>query len=102
MPAHFLIVYWKKELQVFYKNLLLLQKGSGSEAIHDLRVSIKKLRSYFRLYSAVFTKTSRTSFPASLRNLFSILGRQRNNEICIELLHRFQTKQLISLKKHFE
>jgi CHAD domain-containing protein len=102
MPVSFLLRHWKKELQVFHKNLLLLQNSSNSEAIHDLRVSIKKLRSYSKLYSALF-KNDPTLFLAETKKLFSVLGKQRNIEISLELLHQFKPKELLPpIQKHFE
>jgi len=103
MPVSFLIRHWKKELQVFHKNLLLLQNSSNPEAIHDLRVSIKKLRSYSKLYSALFKNDQPIPFLAETKKLFSVLGKQRNIEISLELLNQFKAKGLLpSIQKHFE
>ena len=103
MPVSFLIRHWKKELQVFHVNLLLLQNSSSSEAIHDLRVSIKKLRSYTKLYSALFKNNQPAPRLADTKKLFSALGKQRNIEICMQSLRPFQTKPLLlPIHKHFE
>lgn len=104
MPASFLIRHWKKELQVFYKNLFLLQKGSSNpEAIHDLRVSIKKLRSYTKLYSALFNNDRNITCFAETKKLFSVLGRQRNIEISLELIRDFKAKEfIVPVKRHLE
>src|SRR6185369_8930329 len=101
MPLPFLIRHWKKELQVFHENLLILQKSSDTEAIHDIRVSIKKLRSYTKLFSEVFDKDPKKHLTET-KNLFSILGRQRNIEISVELLDHFKAIGSHSpIQKHF-
>jgi len=102
MPLPFLIRHWKKELQVFHENLLILQKSSNTEALHDIRVSIKKLRSYTKLFSEILNKDPKNLFVET-KNLFSVLGRQRNIEISLELLDRFKAKgSHSSIQKHFE
>ena len=51
-----ILKYWRSELEVFNKNLLLLHQQINEEAIHDLRVAIKKLRSCFKIYSDLIEK----------------------------------------------
>lgn len=103
MPAQFLIRSWKKELQVFYRNLSILQNNLDQEAIHDLRVSIKKLRSYYRLYVNILAKDKDAVFSLATKKLFSVLGRQRNIEISIELFQKLNGEKKISeLEKHFK
>ena len=89
-------------MQVFHENLLILQKSDNTEALHDIRVSIKKLRSYTKLFSEIFNKDPKKLF-AETKDLFSVLGRQRNIEISLELLDHFKTKgSHSSMKKHLE
>lgn len=76
---------WQSELQAFDKNFLLLTEDLSPESIHDFRVSIKKLRSYSRLFDNAGVKKIAES-------LFSILGRHRNLEICKELLVPWKKK----------
>src|SRR5437762_4000643 len=101
MPVAFLMRHWKKELQLFHKNLLILQRSSNSEAIHDLRVSVKKMRSYSKIYSEVFKNDKTDIFFAETKKLFSVLGRQRNIEICLESLCHFKS-EIFPIQKHFE
>ncbi len=83
---------WQTELQVFQKNLLLLQEQMNADAIHDLRVAIKKLRSYFKLYAALFKKKDTEKLFAGTKELFSVLGRHRNIEMSKQLLLSFAGK----------
>ena len=102
MPAHFLIRHWKKELQVFHEKFLILQKSLDPEAVHDLRVSFKKLRSYAKFYSAIFKKDKTQKILAKTKTLFSVLGKQRNVEMGLELLNRSRKKDVIEIRKHFK
>src|SRR5438046_1465808 len=103
MPDHFLLPHWKKELQVFHENLLVLQRSPDTEAVHDLRVAIKKLRSYTKLYSILFKDEKAKGFLSGTKNLFSVLGKQRNIEMSIELLKRSKLRgRFTSIQKHFE
>lgn len=84
--------HWQAELLVFQKNFLLLHEQMNEEAIHDLRVAIKKLRSYFKLFTALFKKNDTGGSLAGTRELFSVLGRHRNIEISKQLLLSFAGK----------
>lgn len=87
---------WKKELQVFEKNLSLLRKNHRKDALHDLRVAVKKLRAYLEL--GLSLSRDRDVSPAlqaeaSLNNtesLFTISGRRRDLEICLEIVSSFK------------
>ena len=76
--------HWQHELKIFAKNFSVLQQQLNTEAIHDLRVAIKKLRSYFRLYLALSKKEDKDQLVKA-KELFSILGRHRNLEMTKQL-----------------
>jgi len=80
-----ILIYWRSELDVFNKNLTSLREKINEEAIHDLRVAIKKLRSSFKLYSELIKKRHK-KLPAGIDTLFSILGKHRNIEMNKKLL----------------
>lgn len=88
--ANLILPSWKKEQQVFDKNLAVLRQKLNKEAIHDLRVAIKKLRAYLELFLLIQNETE--AIPGEAKQylykteaLFNILGRQRDVEICLEL-----------------
>jgi CHAD domain-containing protein len=102
MPASFLIRHWKKELQVFQDNYSILLKTSNTDAIHDLRVAVKKLRSYYKFYSTIFDLNPSRAFVQT-ENLFAVLGKQRNVEICLEVLDKQKEAEKIpGLHRHFK
>lgn len=100
----FILSYFEKEQKVFNKNLSILKKNTGKKAVHDIRVAVKKIRAAMHL----FFLTSEKSLPEDLLprtdQLFSVLGKQRDIEICIEIIDTFQKdagKKYPELKKHF-
>lgn len=84
--------HWHTELGVFQKNLSLLNEHMNVEAVHDLRVAIKKLRSYFKLYLALFKKKNNGELFGETKKLFSVLGRHRNIAMSKQLLLSFTGK----------
>jgi CHAD domain-containing protein len=87
MPGnHPILNYWRAELKIFDKNLLSLRKQLTADAIHDLRVSIKKLRSCLKLYLHLADRTYEKKIFVDTSDLFSVLGKHRNIEIGKNLL----------------
>jgi len=93
-----ILIYWISELQAFTKNLLSLKEQINEDAIHDLRVAIKKLRSCFKIYSDFIKKKPRKELAAGVSSLFSILGRHRNIEMSKKLLLSLGGKNATLLK----
>jgi CHAD domain-containing protein len=84
--------HWQKERAVLHDNVVRLRDEMNVEAIHDLRVAIKKIRSYRKLYAALFSKKD-PGKAETIRELFSVLGRHRNMEIAKKLLISFSDKK---------
>jgi CHAD domain-containing protein len=93
--------HWNSELKIFKKNIALLQQQLTADAIHDLRVAIKKLRSCFKLYMALLEKEDIRKFFSKTTELFSVLGKHRNIEISRQLLLSFAGKNKQSLHSLF-
>jgi CHAD domain-containing protein len=89
--------HWQKECAVLHNNFLRLQAGMNVEAIHDLRVAIKKIRSYRKLHAALFNKKE-PGKAQTIRELFSIMGRHRNIDIAKTLLVSLSDKKKPPLK----
>ncbi|HEY1870884.1 MAG TPA: CHAD domain-containing protein [Chitinophagaceae bacterium] len=89
--------HWQTELEIFKKNFSLLQQKLNEDAIHDLRVAIKKLRSYFKLYLALSKKEDKGQLLKT-KALFSVLGRHRNLEITRQLSLSFAPKNSQKIK----
>jgi CHAD domain-containing protein len=84
--------HWQSELQVFWHNFSLLRHEMNVEAIHDLRVAIKKLRSYVKLYSTLCKKKQPEQLLGMLKTVFSVFGNHRNIDIVKQLMPSLSEK----------
>ena len=75
---------WKATKNEFDKNLPILQSGLKEEAIHDIRVAIKKLRAYCELLNEL-DKSTDNNLPLT-KSLFDILGKHREWDTVLKLL----------------
>ena len=84
--------HWQKEHKVLQDNVSMLRDQMNVDAIHDLRVAIKKIRSYRRLDAALLNKRE-PGKTETIRELFSVLGRHRNMDIAKKLLVSFSDRK---------
>ncbi|HEY2721648.1 MAG TPA: CHAD domain-containing protein [Chitinophagaceae bacterium] len=85
-PGNPIVTHWNKEIEVFDENLILLRQQLTADAIHNMRVTIKKLRSYLKLCGALMKKENDKNALATTKELFSVLGKHRNLETGKQLL----------------
>jgi CHAD domain-containing protein len=100
----FIYTCWEKEQKVLSKNLAILKKGPDKEAVHDLRVAVKKLRAAAALYSLLSKNDFLVDPLKETGQLFDILGKQRDMEICLEIIDGLKKdagKKYPELKNHF-
>ncbi len=100
----FIFILWKKEQRVFSKNLAVLKKQADKNAVHDLRVAVKKLRAALELYLLISEKPLQEDPLKETEQLFSILGKQRDIEICLEIIEASEKetgKKYAALKYYF-
>jgi len=97
MPAtFFILLHWKRQQKVFLQNLSKLTGQKETDAVHDLRVAVKKLRSYLKLLTILLAnKDSETGFEKT-EQLFSVLGKYRDIEIGLLLLQSFEKENKIT------
>jgi CHAD domain-containing protein len=96
MPAtFFILLHWKKQQNVFLQNLAKLTNKRETEAIHDLRVAVKKLRSYLKLLTILSIKIDRSGFEKT-EHLFSALGKHRDIEMGLMLMQAFEKENRIT------
>jgi CHAD domain-containing protein len=100
----FIYTCWGKEQRVLSKNLAILKKDPDKEAVHDLRVAVKKLRAAAILYF-LLSKNGFSQDPLKkTEQLFDILGKQRDLEIGLEIidgLKKDSRRKYPELKDHF-
>lgn len=103
MPAvNFILANWEEQKKIFFYNLNLLGKKPEPEAVHDLRIAVKKLRSYLRLLEKVSGTEWKTPFTA-LDYLFKTLGTHRDVEMSLSLLKKHpytQAETLLYFKQY--
>lgn len=89
-PVNILYKSWENESAVFEKNLTRLKTRLTVKLIHDIRVCIKKLKAYRRLYY-LLEKSDETKLKLKeTNNLFDTSGRMRNIQICISQLKKYE------------
>jgi|CXWL01.1.fsa_nt_gi CHAD domain-containing protein len=94
-----IFLHWKKSQKDFDNNLLQLQQRINTEAIHDIRVAIKKLRAFLDLYMLLKKEPEWEYFLNKTENLFDVLGRHRDVEICLELTAALEKETNCSCKE---
>src|SRR5436190_11693400 len=88
--SSFILLYWRKEQKEFKKNFEILRSGSDKNAVHNIRVSIKKLLACLKLYSLIREKGKWQTLFTETKKLFSILGKERDIDVCIELISGYE------------
>lgn len=87
-----LIKSWQEQKSIFIDNLAISRKRPTKAAAHDIRVSMKKMRSYLRLTEPITGLDWKQVF-AGTKKLFRSFGRLRDFEMSIALT-RTQEKSL--------
>jgi len=87
---------WLQQKKVFTDNLIISRKRPTKDSVHDLRVAVKKLRSYLRLNEEFTKEEWRTSF-SEIKQLFRSFGRLRDFDMSLELSRRSERKWQMSL-----
>lgn len=95
--------HWKKEQKFFETCQTGLKHRLIAKKIHDIRVAIKKLKAYLKLFFLLQDEKETEPFLLNTNNLFKTLGRQREIEICAELtiIYEEQTNYTLPLWKNF-
>ena len=69
------------------KNLSILRSGISLEAIHDIRVAIKKLQAYCDLLNELDEHSPKNDLPQT-KSLFDVLGKHREWDIILKHLQK--------------
>lgn len=78
-----ILQHWKISKKDFDLNLALLKQHINTNAVHDIRVATKKLRAFLSLYMVLKKEPDWEFLFNNTKNLFDILGRHRDIEICL-------------------
>ena len=91
----FILLHWKRQQRVFLQNRAKLTVQRDTKVVHDLRVAIKKLRSYLKLLVILLNKIDSKSGFEKTEQLFSVLGKYRDIEMGLLLLQSFEKENKI-------
>ena len=97
LVRHSILRHWKKQVQVFRKNFALARQPGQTNAIHDLRVAVKKMRSYLRLLNLSRRDNYSLAFDGT-EKLFSIMGKYRDVEMGLTIVQAYEKKHAASYK----
>lgn len=84
---------WLQQLKVFTENLIVCRNRPTREAVHDLRVSIKRMRSYLQLKQKLKDEEWEDQFT-NTSALFKSLGKLRNFDMSLTLIRQSGYKEL--------
>ena len=102
MPGHnFILIAWEREVKVFFSNLSLIRQQPGKIAVHDLRVSVKRLRSYLALNQEICGLDFRENFKG-LKNFFAVAGKYRDTQMALSLAKKYKRPPHHSFAQYLE
>lgn len=80
--------YWDKQCGIFRQNLLLLREKPSRDAIHDIRVAVKKMYSTWQFICILKPqKADPGAFP-NIRHFFRVAGINRDADISLSILRK--------------
>ena len=86
---------WLLQEQNFNDNLILSRKRPTKISVHDIRVAVKKLRSYLRLKEEITGDKWKESF-LKISALYKSFGRLRDYDMSLILMRKLERKELLS------
>lgn len=91
MYAKYLSAYIE-QTQTFFSQLEVAKETLGIEAIHEMRVAVKKIRSLSKMFKVLFSDTSdfETGFKY-LRKIFKSAADIRDSHVMTELINQYKT-----------
>ena len=86
---------WLLQQNNFNENLILSRKRPTKISVHDIRVAVKKMRSYLRLKEELTGNKWKESF-LKISVLFRSFGRLRDYDMSLILLRKLERKEFLS------
>ena len=101
--AEQIIEYYRKHRGIIEENLELSRDPHDIEAIHQMRLSIKRMRVVARLAEIISKgKFKRKEQLKGTAKLFSRSGSLRDMQVALQLLHEYDSTQLQPVIDHIE
>jgi CHAD domain-containing protein len=86
---------WLEQELVFLQNLKICRKRPTIDAIHDIRVAVKKMRSYLRLKDLFIDEAWKDEF-SKIAALFKSTGRLRDLDKSLHVIRNYEHKESIT------
>lgn len=86
---------WLQQEKIFNENLIFSRKRPTKISVHDLRVAVKKMRSYLRLKQQFNGDGWKEAF-SKISALFKSFGRLRDYDMSLTLIRKLERKELLS------
>lgn len=86
---------WRQQKEIFTTNLLISRKRPTKSSVHDLRVAVKKIRSYLRLKRKISGEDWRELFSTILA-LFKSFGKLSDFDVYLTLIRGQERKEHLS------
>ena len=93
--SNLILKNWLQQEKVFIDNLLISRKRPTKDSVHDLRVAVKKMRSYLRLKEQLTDEEWKESF-SKISALFKTFGRLRDFDMSLTLTRKQERKEQLS------
>ena len=93
--SNLILKNWLQQVKIFNDNLLISRKRPTKISVHDLRVAVKKLRSYLRLKQHLIGEDWKGSF-STITALFKSFGRLRDYDMSLTLIRKSERKEVLS------
>jgi len=90
-----ILTNWLLQEQNFTENLILSRKRPTKISVHDIRVAVKKMRSYLRLKEELIGDKWKESF-LKISALFKSFGRLRDYDMSLVLIRNLERKEFLS------
>ena len=86
---------WRQQKKIFTESLLICRKRPTKGSVHDLRVAVKKIRSYLRLKKKITGEDWKALFSTILA-LFKSFGKLSDYDMSITLIKQQERKEHLS------
>jgi CHAD domain-containing protein len=86
---------WREQELVFVENLNICRKRPTIDAIHDIRVAIKKMRSYLRLKGLFNDEPWKDEF-SKIATLFKSTGRLRDLDKSLHVIRKYEQENSLA------
>jgi CHAD domain-containing protein len=94
-----LLIFYNSQIKAFNENFEKVREGFGFDAVHDMRVAIKRLRVVIILCEELDPELSIINDKEELRKLFRLSGKMRDAQVQQGLVREYEFKLEVDFGK---